>query len=625
MRGDALSSLVAAQPANSRRSMAGGHGRRRPGQVPDAAELEGEGERTEGTGRILTVPQSGSTSVLGHTYDVDDDVLLPVPAGSGCSRSSSESLQHDGVVTVVVEISGRASPQALREKKDEEGVARVNERVFTKAWVERGLSLQPSDFFLEVLNTYRLLPHNICPNAYLILNNFANLCEGHLRVCPNVRLLQFFYRVKKETKETTMVNYGSMTFVLRPKRIFPPISSHEYVRYWNAGWFYIKNEIVPDHPHGLPVFINNPLVKKDSWIYIPNLAQHPEMEKMAQRISKLLHEGLTGVDRTLSWFTRRTQPVRFHRRLICAYTGVTRGQVVPEIYKDIYVNGNCPPLNTLAEEDFGEIFLIAAIDTSRADETPEDDEEQTEKYAPRPSKRPRGGSSGADAAPSTEGSAKKPKTTPAGGPQLLNYEWAEHERINMLATSGKGAQPTLPGAVKSQREITTFLKSSPTVIAPNTPIIPPSTSTAAPQPNPADLQSSANPVAGEQAPKEIIPVSNERKDEICSGNFWAAAEEKKDKEEPEVTSADKAEAAAHHAIVLPMETDPSKCLATPKAYAIKLFHKLTEAAKSELQQDLMNSFMNNAWSKADSQSYDIEQYKKNSCEFLDNILSPSAR
>ncbi|KAK1608741.1 hypothetical protein QYE76_032414 [Lolium multiflorum] len=74
---------------------------------------------------ILTVPQSGSTSVLGHTFGVDeDDVLLPVPAGSGSSRSSSESRQHDGVVTVVVEISGRASPQALREKK-EEGIARV--------------------------------------------------------------------------------------------------------------------------------------------------------------------------------------------------------------------------------------------------------------------------------------------------------------------------------------------------------------------------------------------------------------------------------------------------------------------------------------------------------------------
>jgi len=70
------------------------------------------------------VPQSGSTSVLGHTYGVDDDVLLPVPAGSGSSRSSSESRQHDGVVAVVVEISGRASPK-LCGREREEGTARV--------------------------------------------------------------------------------------------------------------------------------------------------------------------------------------------------------------------------------------------------------------------------------------------------------------------------------------------------------------------------------------------------------------------------------------------------------------------------------------------------------------------
>ena len=35
------------------------------------------------------MPRSGSTSVLGHTFGVDeDDVLLPVPAGSGSSSSS---------------------------------------------------------------------------------------------------------------------------------------------------------------------------------------------------------------------------------------------------------------------------------------------------------------------------------------------------------------------------------------------------------------------------------------------------------------------------------------------------------------------------------------------------------
>ncbi|KAK1643336.1 hypothetical protein QYE76_061141 [Lolium multiflorum] len=111
----------------------------------------------------------------------------------------------------------------------------ANERVFTKAWVERALSLPPSEFFLEVLNTYRLQPHNICPNSNLLLSNFATLCEGYLGVRSNIRLLQFFYRVKKETNKKAMVNCGSMTFVLRQKRIFLPFSSHESVRYWNAG------------------------------------------------------------------------------------------------------------------------------------------------------------------------------------------------------------------------------------------------------------------------------------------------------------------------------------------------------------------------------------------------------
>ncbi|KAK1682011.1 hypothetical protein QYE76_042859 [Lolium multiflorum] len=59
------------------------------------------------------------------------------------------------------------------------------------------------------------LPHNICPNSYLLLSNFATLCEGHLRIRPDVKLWQFFFRVKKETKDKAMLNCGSMTFMLR--------------------------------------------------------------------------------------------------------------------------------------------------------------------------------------------------------------------------------------------------------------------------------------------------------------------------------------------------------------------------------------------------------------------------
>jgi hypothetical protein len=147
--------------------------------------------------------------------------------------------------------------------------------------VERGLSLPPSEFFLSVLITYGLQPQNIRPNSFLILSNFATLCDGYLRVRLDVRLWQFFYRVNMETKDKIMVNCGSLTFVLHTKRIFPTLASHESIRYWNAGWFYLKKISVPGCHDGLPAFVNNPPEELASWSFIPSLTQYPELDSMA--------------------------------------------------------------------------------------------------------------------------------------------------------------------------------------------------------------------------------------------------------------------------------------------------------------------------------------------------------
>ncbi|KAK1684300.1 hypothetical protein QYE76_045148 [Lolium multiflorum] len=238
----------------------------------------------------------------------------------------------------------------------------AGEVVMTKAWVERGLSLPCSEFFLSVLNTYGLHPHNICPNSYLLLSNFATLCEGHLGIRPDVKLWQFFFRVKKETKDKAMLNCGSMTFMLRPGRMYPPHDSHESVRYE-------KNVSVPEIHDGLPKLDNEPPEELASWSFIPSLSLTPILEKAARRISWLVHDGLTGTQLTLSWFTRRIQPLQYNARLICAYTGaddqlrstrhdlpadslkrrfktlvkIGRGQPIPELIKDIYTNNQCPP------------------------------------------------------------------------------------------------------------------------------------------------------------------------------------------------------------------------------------------------------------------------------------------
>jgi hypothetical protein len=90
--------------------------------------------------------------------------------------------------------------------------------VLTKALVEGGFSLQPSDLFAEILKTYKLQPHNISPNNILAISNHVTLCEGHLWVKPDLTLFQFYFSVKKQTvtNTSTLANYDNVTFKLRP-------------------------------------------------------------------------------------------------------------------------------------------------------------------------------------------------------------------------------------------------------------------------------------------------------------------------------------------------------------------------------------------------------------------------
>ncbi|KAK1617556.1 hypothetical protein QYE76_023073 [Lolium multiflorum] len=315
-------------------------------------------------------------------------------------------------------------------------VPKPGEVVMTKVWVERGLSLPCSEFFLSILNTYGLQPHNICPNSYLLLSNFATLCEGHLRIRPDVKLWQFFFRVKKETKDKAMLNYGSMTFMLRPGRMYPPHDSHESVRYWNAGWFYEKNASVPKIHDGLPKFNNEPPEELASWSFVPLLAQTPILEKAARRIS--------WADDQLR-ATRHDLPADSLKRRFKTLVKIGRGQPIPELIKDIYTNNQCPPLDTLAEENFRTILRVP-VSSDAAEEVPDDEEEEEEQHParqPRPSKRPRAKAPGSEAGASGEASAKKPKTVK---PPPLDSRKAERERLKMLATAGKHSCPIIPGA-----------------------------------------------------------------------------------------------------------------------------------------------------------------------------------
>ncbi|KAK1651552.1 hypothetical protein QYE76_069357 [Lolium multiflorum] len=283
--------------------------------------------------------------------------------------------------------SWRATPGALSPAPQD------NEMVLTKALVERGFSFPPSDFFLEILKAYGLQPHNISPNSVLAISNHVTLCEGHLRVTPELSLFQYYFTVKKERirQSSELATCGTITFMIRPGRVYPHTDRHESARYWSAGFFYLK-----------------------------------DLTRAVRRICKLTEEGLTGKDLTLSWFTKRIQPLQHRDRLMFQYTGrddpmrVTKDNLsadaldkrirvlikVPrELHvhvcnKDIHMNGSGTALEALEENELGTLLRVPSTGNT-------DPEAASEAEAPEAS-RPARGRRPLLPAPMRNAPAKKP-------------------------------------------------------------------------------------------------------------------------------------------------------------------------------------------------------------------------
>jgi hypothetical protein len=100
-----------------------------------------------------------------------------------------------------------------------------------------------------------------------------------------------------------------------------------------------------------------------------------------------------------------------------------------------------------------------------------------------------------------------------------------------------------------------------------------------------------------------------------------APEGPSDKVTKEVNSQDLAEAPANDVVTFRKNFgDPTNLWSTPKAYSHKFFHKLTEVEKWDLEQDLLNSMMENAWGKEDVESSEIQLHKKEMGDFFDQLL-----
>ncbi|KAK1602580.1 hypothetical protein QYE76_037574 [Lolium multiflorum] len=104
-------------------------------------------------------------------------------------------------------------------------------------------NLETEGFLQPGSGGLRLQPHNISPNSVLAISNHITLCEGHLRVTPELPLFQYYFTVKKERirNSTELATCGSITFMIRPGRVYPHTDRHESARYWSGGFFYLKD------------------------------------------------------------------------------------------------------------------------------------------------------------------------------------------------------------------------------------------------------------------------------------------------------------------------------------------------------------------------------------------------
>jgi hypothetical protein len=125
---------------------------------------------------------------------------------------------------------------------------REGELVFFTSHVERGLAVEGSKFFRELLMFYGLRLHDIAPNSILQVSAFTFLCEAYLRVAPSMGLWleTFFGKQQTESKGGAPLELGAISFQRRPRAPYPKPKFVKKVTGWTKTFFYVKNT-VPAH------------------------------------------------------------------------------------------------------------------------------------------------------------------------------------------------------------------------------------------------------------------------------------------------------------------------------------------------------------------------------------------
>jgi hypothetical protein len=200
------------------------------------------------------------------------------------------------------------------------------------------------------------------------------LCEGFLGVYPGGDLFRLYFNIcHNRDSNGDLRNCGSVSFIPCSRKSYPYIKPHDSAKGWWGTFFYQAEQAPPEKKFGLRSFVDGPAKEQDSWGTMDDSTMVDECQLHSRRVSKLVFDGLTGVDTIHCWISRRIQPLQYRPALMCDYSGIddaqcyTREELTPEeverrirniikVGRDEelklnipkFENGSCPEVNQIS-------------------------------------------------------------------------------------------------------------------------------------------------------------------------------------------------------------------------------------------------------------------------------------
>jgi hypothetical protein len=83
----------------------------------------------------------------------------------------------------------------------------------------------------------------------------------------------------------------------------------------------VKDVSDPANAKTLSEFKGGPASETPAWSQCPHISKSPQLTRAVRRICKLTKADLSWKDLTMSWYTKRIQPLQHRDRLMYEYTG----------------------------------------------------------------------------------------------------------------------------------------------------------------------------------------------------------------------------------------------------------------------------------------------------------------